>query len=146
MACCKQRIDKSILPFRASRSFFSGVNLTLSAEMITCVSFVLYGDDVSEVAIEAVGSDMCTALCVDKLAGSADPVARLPHAAFQYIAHAEVATDLLHVDRLTLVSKARVARDHMEFGKLREIGDDVLADNRFYSCAKARTSARARSL
>jgi hypothetical protein len=99
--------------------------------MITCVSFVLYGDDVSEVAIEAVGSDMCTALCLDKLAGSADPVARLPHAAFQYIAHAEVATDLLHVDRLTLVSNARVARDHMEFGKLREIGDDVLADNRF---------------
>jgi hypothetical protein len=62
--------------------------------------FVLNGEDVSEVAIEAIGPDMRTALSVDELAGNADPVARLPHAAFQYIAHAEIAANLLHVDRL----------------------------------------------
>ncbi len=44
--------------------------------------------------------------------------ARLTHAAFKHVAHAEVATDLFHVDRLALVGKGRVACDYVQFRQL----------------------------
>ena len=51
---------------------------------------------------------------VDQLAGDAHAVAGLAHAAFEHIAHAEFAADLLHIDRLALVGEARIAGDDEE--------------------------------
>src|SRR4029077_6836288 len=56
---------------------------------------------------------------VDELAGNADAVARLAHTTFQHVAHAEVATDLLHIDRLALVGEGRVACDYMQLSRCR---------------------------
>ena len=51
---------------------------------------------------------------VDQLRGDAHPAAGLAHRAFEDIADAELAADLLHVDGLALVGKARIAGDDEE--------------------------------
>ncbi len=76
--------------------------------------------------VEAVGPEMRAGLRLDQLGGDPHPIAALPHAAFEHIAHAEVAADLLHIDRLTLVGKGRVAGDDEQPADAREGGDDLL--------------------
>jgi hypothetical protein len=71
---------------------------------------------------------VCAVRGVDKLAGNAHPVAGLAHASFQHVAHAELATDLPHIDRLALVGEGRVARDDIQLRQLRKISDDVFAN------------------
>ena len=51
---------------------------------------------------------------------------RLAHAAFQHVAHAQLAAHLLHVDRPALVGEARVARDDEQPADARQRRDDVL--------------------
>ena len=63
---------------------------------------------------------------LDQLAGDAHPVAGLAHAAFEHVAHAELAADLLDVDGLALVGEGRIARDHEQRLEARQRGDDVL--------------------
>ena len=59
-------------------------------------------------------------------AGDAQAVARLAHAPFQNIAHAEFAPDLPDIDGLALVGEARIAGDHEQPFDPRQAGDDVL--------------------
>jgi len=47
---------------------------------------------------------------------------------FKYIAHAQFAPDLLHVDRLALVGEARIAGDHEQPADAGERSDDLLDD------------------
>src|SRR5665811_2077064 len=108
--------------------FFGLAQLDLKRGYDLAREFVLHGENIGEVTIEAVGPDMRTALCVDELAGNADAVARLAHPTSQPVTHAEFAADPLHVDRLALVGEARVAGDDVQLRQLRKIGDDVLAD------------------
>ena len=75
---------------------------------------VLQVKDVLERAINAIGPDVRAAGRIDQLHGDAQAVSRLLHAAFQHVAHAELATDLLHVDCLSLVDEGRVACDDEE--------------------------------
>ena len=63
---------------------------------------------------------------VDQLRGDAHPAAALPDRAFEHIPHAELAPDLLHIDRSTLVGEARIAGDDEEPADARERGDDLL--------------------
>ena len=58
----------------------------------------------------------------------ADAFARAAHAAFEDIAHPELAADPTHIDRLSLVGVARVAGDDENAVVLREARDDVLGD------------------
>ena len=69
---------------------------------------------------------MCSGCGVDELPGDAHAVRRLAHAAFEHIAHAELAADLLHVDRPALVGEGRIARDDEKPFDARKAGDDVL--------------------
>src|SRR6266436_6313669 len=69
---------------------------------------------------------MRPAQSVDQLGGDAHARTPLPHRAFKHIADAQFAADLLHVDRLALVGKARVAGDHEQPADARERGDDLL--------------------
>ena len=108
--------------------FFARTQLDLERSNDLLRQLVLHREDIRELAIKAVGPDVRAARGIDELAGNAHPVARLADAAFQHVTHAEVAADLLHVDRLALVGKARVACDHVQLRQLRRIGDDVLAD------------------
>ena len=72
---------------------------------------VLKREDVAHVAFEAVGPDVVSVRGVDQLAGETYALAAAPHAAFEHVAHAELAADLADVDGLALVDEARVARD-----------------------------------
>src|SRR6202035_783041 len=90
--------------------------------------FVLHGKDIRKIAIKALGPDVRAARGIDELTSNAHSVARLADAAFQHVAHAEFAADLLHVDWLAFVGKARIAGDNMQFRQLRKVGDDVLTD------------------
>src|SRR5579863_1512646 len=85
--------------------FFGLAQLDLKRGYDLACEFVLHGENIREITIEAVGPDMRTALCIDELAGNADPVPRLAHAAFQHVTNAEFAANTLHVDRLALISK-----------------------------------------
>lgn len=69
---------------------------------------------------------MAAVLGVDELAGDAHAAAHLAHAAFQHVAHAEFAPDLLHIHRAALVGEARVPRDDEQPADARQAGDDVL--------------------
>ena len=63
---------------------------------------------------------------IDQLGGNAHPVSTLSHRAFEHVAHAQFATNLLHVDGLALVRKARIAGDDEQPADARERGDDLL--------------------
>ena len=51
---------------------------------------------------------------VDQLPVNADPVADFAHAAFEHIAYAKFAGDLLHIDIFTFVRKTGISRDDEE--------------------------------
>ena len=57
-----------------------------------------------------------------------DLIASPPHAAFEDIANAELAADLLCVDGLTLLGKRRVVRDHEASRDPGEIGGQIIGD------------------
>ena len=63
---------------------------------------------------------------IDELPGDAHSVPGLAHAAFEHIAHAQFAPDLLHIDGPALVGEARIARDHEQPAHARQGGDDLL--------------------
>ena len=57
-----------------------------------------------------------------------DLIASPPHTAFEDIANAELAADLLCVDGLTLLGKRRVVRDHEASRDPGEIGGQIIGD------------------
>ena len=71
---------------------------------------------------------MATGSDVVELHGDAHAPAGLAHTAFDHIADAKFVGNLLQVDRLSLVDERGITRDDEEPAKLRQRGDDVLAD------------------
>ena len=65
---------------------------------------------------------------VDQLGSDADPVSRPLDAAFQHIAHAQLAADLFCVDPLVLVGERGIARDHEHVRDPRQIGCQILGN------------------
>src|SRR6266851_748401 len=63
---------------------------------------------------------------VDQLAGDAHALASLAHRPFQYVPDAQLAPDLLHVDRLALVGETRISSDDEQPADLGERRDDLL--------------------
>ena len=63
---------------------------------------------------------------LDQLRGDAHSIGGLAHATLQHIAHAELASDLLHIDAAALISEAQIAGDHEEPSDAAERGDDLL--------------------
>ena len=86
---------------------------------------ILQIEDVRQLAVETVRPEMRARRSIDELPGDAHPVARLAHAAFEHVAHAELAPDLLHVHRPALVGEARIARDDEQPAQARQGGGDV---------------------
>ena len=81
---------------------------------------ILKLEDVVERAFIALGPEMAAGRCIDELSGNAHAVRRFADAAFQHIAHAQVAADLLHIDGPALVGEARIARDHEQPAYVRQ--------------------------
>ena len=86
---------------------------------------VLHRKNVRDLAVVALGPDMVSGGAVDQLGGDPHPVARSSHAAFEHIAHAKLAADLLHIDSTAFVSERAVACDDKVPSKLRQRGDDL---------------------
>jgi hypothetical protein len=62
-------------------------------------------------AIITLGPDVCAAFGVNELPGDPHAISHLAYAALKDVAHAKLATDLLHINCPTLVSEGRVASD-----------------------------------
>ena len=90
--------------------------------------FILNGENIVEIAIEAARPDMAAARRIDQLRGDADAIARLADAAFEDIANVERLGDLGDWRDGLLVKERRIARDDMQFRQFGEVGDDVFAD------------------
>jgi hypothetical protein len=71
---------------------------------------------------------MCSGFDIDKLTCDTNAVSGLPHATLEYVAHAKLPADLLHVDSLASVGKTGIARDHEQPVKARERHRDILND------------------
>ena len=63
---------------------------------------------------------------LDQLRGDAHSIGGLAHATLQHIAHAELASDLLHIDAAALISEAQIAGDHEEPADPAQCCDDLL--------------------
>ena len=87
---------------------------------------ILEIEQVFDLALEAIRPDMRHRRGIDELRGDANARAHPANAAFEHIAHAELAADLLHVDRAALVGEGRVARDDEQMPVAGQPGDDVL--------------------
>src|SRR5499426_815009 len=77
-----------------------------------CGHLVLQIEDVVKCTLETICPEMHSGRCIDELRRDSHPVCCLAHAAFEHVAHPELATNLFHVHRPALVGKARIARDH----------------------------------
>ncbi len=69
---------------------------------------------------------MVAGRAIDELRSDANAVAGFADAAFEDVAHAELAGDLLYIDGAALVGEAAVARDDEEPADSRQRRDDLL--------------------
>lgn len=74
-------------------------------------NFILDGEDVGQVAIEALRPDVGAVGGGDQLGRDAHAGAGFAHAAFEQELDAEFLADVLHFHRATLVGERGVARD-----------------------------------
>src|SRR5262249_40238267 len=89
---------------------FSSLQCRLDDPGDTRSHLVLKLEYVFQRAVEAVGPEMHAACRVDQLRGNSNPASGFAHRAFEHIADAEFAPDLLHIDGLALVGEGAVAR------------------------------------
>src|SRR6516225_7435541 len=74
----------------------------------------------------ALGPDVIAGFGLDQLRCDAQTITALADAAFEDIAHAELAADLFYADGAALVGKTRIERDNKEPPQLGQRGGDVL--------------------
>ena len=80
------------------------------------------------VAVEPVGPHMGAGLGRDELGVDRDRLAEAAHAAFEHVAHAKFASNLLRVHRLAFIGEGRVAGDDEAALQMREIGGQIVGD------------------
>src|SRR5215475_10105599 len=91
-------------------------------------NFVLYREDIIEIAIIALGPQVVAELCVDQLRCDPDAIASFAHAALDDVSDTKLPREMTDIDWLALESERRVACYHRERRDLREICDDVFGD------------------
>src|SRR5438105_2840183 len=74
--------------------------------------FVLNGENIGQIAIEALGPDVAAILAVNELSSYPHARSNLPHASFQDKSNAKLLADLLHFHGLVFIGKGSVARDN----------------------------------
>jgi hypothetical protein len=90
--------------------------------------FVLDGKDILERAVVVLGPAVGPRRGIDQLGGDANTIANTPYAAFEQVAHAQIAPNLADIGRLAFVLEARVAGDDKQLGEARQLRDDVVHD------------------
>src|SRR5215471_595473 len=89
---------------------------------------VLQSEQIASVTVEPLRPEMRVARGIDQLRADADLAARPPDAAFEYIAHTELAADLLGVDGFVAIRERCIARDDQHVWEPRQIGCQILSD------------------
>src|SRR5215471_12663881 len=136
--CCRrpsadgrQSSDHALLGIKAfgwlspAAGVFCRVQLGLDRRHDPFGDLVLHGEDVAEIAVVALGPNVIAGFRLDQLRGDPQPVAALADASFEHVAHAELASDLLHINRAAFVDEAAVACDDKEPPELRQRRGDV---------------------
>src|SRR5262249_7447979 len=100
-----RRLSPNALDLRPLEPWLDGPN-------DACRHPILQLKHVFEGAVETIGPNMTARRRIDELPGDAHAGSRLAHAAFEHIAHAQLASNLLHIDRLALVGERRVTGDY----------------------------------
>src|SRR5689334_23629595 len=72
--------------------------------------FVLHRGDAAEFGIEILRPDVVATFSIDQLRADAHPISAVADAAFENVADAHFAPDLLYVDGAAFVGEARVSR------------------------------------
>src|SRR6516162_10208309 len=111
---------------RGGAAYFSCLQCRLDNTGSAESDFVLKLENIFQRAVETVGPQMRPAEGIDQLPGDPHLRSRLAHRAFQNVADAKFAPDLLHIYRLTLVGEGRIAGDDEEPADARERGDNLL--------------------
>src|SRR6476620_5525961 len=91
-------------------------------------NLVLDSEYLAHVAVIAFSPLVDAGSRIDKLRIDTHPLSRPANAALQDVADAELAGDLLHVDRSILVGECGVAGDHEQPPDARELGDQILGN------------------
>ena len=102
---------ETIRPFAFDTLDLSQTQLRLDRADDGQSDFVLKGENVVGLAVIALSPDMRSRCGINKLPSDAHAFRRFAYAAFEHIAHAKLAPNLLHIDRPTLVGEGRIARD-----------------------------------
>src|SRR5262245_25078431 len=77
-------------------------------------TLVLYGENVSEVAVISLRPQVSACSGLDKLTSNANATTRLADTALKYVAHTEFSADLLNINSTSFVDEARVPGDYEE--------------------------------
>src|SRR5262249_35677355 len=72
---------------------------------------VLHGKDIGQFAVVAIRPQMMASRCLDELCGDTNAIASAPHAAFEHVAHTELATHFADVHTRALVGERAAARN-----------------------------------
>src|SRR5262245_37085985 len=91
-------------------------------------NFVLEREHIARIAVEPLCPQMHIGLGIDQLGTDADLVARSPATASEYIAYAQLTTNLLGVDRLVAIGERGVARDYQHVREPRQIHCQIFGD------------------
>jgi hypothetical protein len=90
---------------------------------------VLQIKDIEKLSIELVGPNMLAGLALDELPSDSHPASRLANAAFEDVAHPQVAPHLLYLHGTAFINERRVSGDDEEPFYPRERRDDVFYDS-----------------
>src|SRR6516225_1326706 len=91
-------------------------------------NFVLDSKNVGQIAVEAVCPNMSACCGINELCSDSGSCSGPADAAFKNVTDAEFTAHLLDVDRPAFVCKARIAGDHKQPAKLRQLSRHVLGD------------------
>src|SRR5262249_12944059 len=89
---------------------------------------VLNHEYVLQFAIVSIGPTVSTSCGLDQLGCNANAITGSANTPFNYVAHTELSPDLTHVYRFVLVLEARIASDHEQLRKPRQLSDNVFSD------------------
>jgi hypothetical protein len=91
-------------------------------------NFVLDGEDVVQLAVEAFRPQLETTLRVDELRRDSHLLAVFADAAFDHVRDSQPLRDRAHVRRVVLERKCRAARHDLQAGCAREAVDEFLSE------------------
>ena len=93
-----------------------------------CDDLVLHAEEVGQGLVEALGPEMRSGLGLDQLHVDAHAASAALHAAFEDVAHVELAPDLFEIDGPALVGEGRAPADDERARDAREVGGQALGD------------------